>query len=84
MAQATHTPAVTRTKVVEIKPAVVTLHLSMEEASALLAVCRCVGGSPSETRRRHLDSINLALDNAGVANDIEDIDPRHCYIYFMA
>ena len=82
MAQATHTPAVTRTEVVEIKPESVTLVLSMEEAKALVAVCKRIGGSPTVSRRKHFDSIADALRNAKVSESSNDFDQKLRAIYF--
>lgn len=75
MAQATHTPAVTRNEIVEVTPEGVTLFLSMEEASALVAVCRRVSGSPVRSRRKYLSEIFVALLKAKVQHIEGDIEP---------
>lgn len=82
MAQAKHTPAVTRTEVVEVIPATITLHLSIEEAQALLAVCKRIGGSSAFTRRKHFDSIQSALCSVGISESSSDFDPKLRAIYF--
>lgn len=66
MAQATHNPAVTRTEVVEVKPATVTLHLSMEEAITIATLVAAVYGSCSSSPRKHTDAVYIALRKAGI------------------
>ena len=45
---------------------VVKLTLSPEEADALRSVVKHVGGDPTLSPREHIDSIAMALSNAGV------------------
>lgn len=66
MAQATHTPAVTRTEVVEVKPESVTLDLSKEEAVTLTTLLAAVGGHNRTSLRKHTDAIYEALTMAGI------------------
>jgi hypothetical protein len=82
MAQATHNPAVTRTEIVEVAPETITLTLSMEEASALKAVCQRVGGDPYATPRKHFDSILDELRSVGVKEEAYQVDDKHRSIYF--
>ena len=85
MAHATHTPAITRTEVVEIQPEGITLKLSREEAKALVAVCKRIGGSAADTRRKHFDNIHQALWSAAqIVDNGGDFEEEHCRIYFKA
>lgn len=66
MAQATHTPAVTRTEVVEVKPACITLELSNDEAVTLATLLVAVSGHNRSSLRKNTDAIFKALSTAGV------------------
>lgn len=44
----------------------VTLELSKDEAETLLCLMNCIGGSSSNSPRKHTDQIALALDEIGV------------------
>jgi hypothetical protein len=81
MAQATHNPAITRTEIVEVTPETVTLTLSMEEASALMAVCKRIGGT-STTPRRHFDNILDELCSVVVKEEKYLFDDKFHSIYF--
>lgn len=59
MAKATLTEEIVRTETV-------TLVLSMDEAKAVAAILGSVGGSPTDTPRKHTQSALVALENAGV------------------
>lgn len=83
MAQAKHNPAKVRTEVVEVTPESITLHLSMEEASALLAVCRRVSGSSVSSRRRYFDRMSLVLTSVSVTDESSDIEDSYS-MYFKA
>ena len=82
MAQATHNQAVTKTKVVEVTPETITLVLSMEEASALMAVCKRIGGDPFASPRKYFDSILSSLYNVGVKGKAYTLDDKYHSIYF--
>lgn len=73
MAQIEIKPAVTETKIVEVSPEQVVLTLSREEAEALCAVGQRIGGKSATTRRKHFDSINDALREAGIYDKGDDI-----------
>jgi hypothetical protein len=55
-----------RDVVTVVEDIVVTLTLTLEEASALLQVSNRVGGSPIHSPRGRMDSIRQALEQAGV------------------
>lgn len=61
-----------RTKNEKLIVTELTLVLTGEEASALLAVLRKVGGSPGLSRRRYADDIRLALIDGGVKEGPDD------------
>jgi hypothetical protein len=44
----------------------VTLTLNQNEAETLRILLRKIGGNPKTTRRRFVDNISFALNNAGV------------------
>ena len=66
MAQATHNPAVTETKVVEVTPETITLGLSKEEAVTLATLLASVAGCGRNSLRKRTDAIHTALIKAGV------------------
>jgi hypothetical protein len=82
MAQATHNPAVTRTEVVEVKPETITLVLSMEEAAALMAVCKRIGGDTYATPRKHFDRMLSSLRNIAVKEEEYTFDDKYRSIHF--
>lgn len=47
-------------------PLPVVLTLEAEEARTLLRICRMIGGSPHNSRRKHMDSIKEVLELVGV------------------
>lgn len=52
---------------------VITLTLTPDEADTLRTILRFVGGCPSESRRKHSDSICEALDSVGAKYSEEDV-----------
>ena len=44
----------------------ITLELTLDEARTLLYLCDNIGGSPSSSCRKFVDSIGSALENIGV------------------
>jgi hypothetical protein len=61
----------------------VKLTLTREEAETLRAVCHRIAGDPQLSRRKHMDSINSALRNAGIESDTTDISRQREGIYFQ-
>lgn len=45
----------------------VTLALTLSEAETLCVLCRSVGGSPDNSRRKHTDNVIKALSDVGVS-----------------
>jgi hypothetical protein len=43
-----------------------TLNISMDEAETLMAILESVGGSSTISRRKHADSMEKALEKAGI------------------
>ena len=65
MATAEKIGEVTRTEFVVVKPAKVVLELTHEEADALTAILCRVGGSSSDSPRKHAAAISNALYKVG-------------------
>jgi hypothetical protein len=82
MAQATHNPAITRTEIFEVTPETITLVLSMEEATALMAVCQRIGGDRYATPRKHFESISRELRSVGVKTKEYLFEDKYRSIYF--
>jgi hypothetical protein len=64
VAEAEKKTKVVRTEFVEVK-------LSVDEANTLRAVLSMVAGSPTNSPRKHVDSVSDALKNAGIDGGIE-------------
>ncbi len=66
--------------------AIILLTLNKAEAETLMDVSGSVGGSPTNSRRRHVESIRSALMSAGVRPDedrAQDMDDtKRGAIYF--
>lgn len=50
------------------------LTLSMPEAQTLVDVCEHIGGCPDNSRRKHTDSIRLALIGCGIKVNGSDME----------
>lgn len=70
----------------------IALDLTLEEASFLVDLMGCIGGSPTHSRRAYADRIRAALRGADVpdmaarnsAGCAGDMDPLRCIAYFVA
>lgn len=67
MAKATKIPAITRTEVVEVAPAIVQLELSINEAKFIAAILAKIAGNPDHSLRRYQPSISDALERVGIS-----------------
>lgn len=78
MAKASLQPAVTETKTVEVKPATVTLELTLAEAETLRYLTGSITGSSSKSRRSHTNAVYYALRAAGVSHEhvSASVEPR--------
>lgn len=62
----------------------VQLELTPEEAQTLLDITRNIGGNPTETRRKHSDSIASALRSVGYTSNSRPYDiESNSSFYFL-
>jgi hypothetical protein len=51
----------------------INLQLSQDEAQTMRTILNFVGGSPTESRRKHASAVTAALQSLGVIQNVDDV-----------